>query len=141
MAGGLRAATPAHQPDPPVPGVLAAARLRHRHHAVLLAVDAVLEELLDGDPAALILVDVAPFSLPDHVRLWLSRAPDVVSRGMHIIASLVETKISNLKVLPARTSMSYIPGCLKVAFANLVFAVIVSDGTEGGEKFHNPCRK
>ena len=50
-------------------------------------------------------------------------------------------KISNLNVLPARTSMSYMPGCLKVAFANLVFAVIVADGSDGGEKFHSPCLK
>ena len=50
-------------------------------------------------------------------------------------------KISNLNVLPARTSMSYMPGCLKVAFANLVFAVIVADGSDGGEKFHSPCNK
>ena len=37
--------------------------------------------------------------------------------------------------------MSYMPGCLKVAFANLVFAVIVTEGSEGGEKFHRPYLK
>ena len=51
----------------------------------------------------------------------------------------MKKKILNLNVLPARTSMSYMPGCLKVAFANLVFAVMVADGSEGGEKFHSPC--
>ena len=79
VAGRLRAASSAHQADAPIPRVLLPARLRHRHHAVLLAVHSVLQELLDGDPSALVLGKRASFPLPEHIRLWLPRTPDVVS--------------------------------------------------------------
>ena len=51
----------------------------HGHHAVLLAVDPVLQELFDGYPSALVLSKRAAFPLPKHIRLWLPRAPDVIS--------------------------------------------------------------
>ena len=79
MSGRLRAATSAHQSDSPVPRVLLSAGFRHRHHAVLLAVHPVLQELFDGYPSALVLTQRASFPLPKDVWLWFPRAPDVIS--------------------------------------------------------------
>ena len=79
VSGRLRAAASAHQPDSPVSRILLPARLRHGHHAVLLAVHPVLQELFDGYPSALVLSQRTSFPLPEHIGLWLPRAPDVIS--------------------------------------------------------------
>ena len=70
-------------------------------------------------------------------------APDVVSEGLAgahldiVHAGLLETCLGE----PAHVWCSY-PWCLVsvcVSYPHLVLAVIVRDGSEGGEKFQRPC--